>query len=109
QTAECVDFTGCGTDNPVDVVEGIQGLGAQFKIHAFREPDAFRQAQVKAEERWSFENQVVVSALSDVALLAIAEAGRSNKPTRRGALRIDRAGRREGRIVGSERIQANVR
>src|SRR5204862_6339426 len=75
-------------DQPVDVVESIQGLSAHFQIHAVCELDLLCQTQVKAEERWSFEDQIVESALTLYALLAVAKSGRSNEPSGRGALRI---------------------
>src|SRR5204862_3144072 len=82
-------------DQPVDVVESIQGLSAHFQIHALCELDLLRQAQVIAEERWSFDDQVVVSALTDDCLLAIGESSRSDKASGRRALRVDSARRRK--------------
>src|SRR6185369_15723671 len=110
------DVVVCIADQEVDVVKCIQHLSAEFEVCVLGESDSLHHTQIRTEERWSFENEVLEPATTHKGLIAI-QTCRRDVASSRCSLRVNRkagAGserdieRLEGVLTDIERQGPNV-
>src|SRR5262249_21704439 len=92
----------------VDVIEGVQELGAEFEIHPFTEPEPLDCAQIEAREHRAGDKEVGEATVPSHYLNAATAVGRRDIASRwRAAVAV--TGRRSrAHIEGPDRVFNDV-